>query len=129
MPMGPEALMVRSKMDARLELAEFMRLEYSRGDATSVEAEIRAELDLRPRAHPLARRLQRWTGRLLRRPEADPAEALAARTPMVPMPQDYLREGRTLAGATLASLPAARAAVGPGGKATPITAVPVLSRS
>jgi hypothetical protein len=128
MPMGPEALMVRSKMDARLELAEFMRLEYSQGDATGVEAEIRAQLEQRPRVPTVTRRIQLWSKRLLARPARETRTRVEAPMGAIALPDDCRRDALVLGGATLAALAATRREARPEVHAAPIAALPVQGR-
>ena len=129
MPMGPEALMVRSKIDARVELAEFLRLEYSRADGWVVGAMIRGELDRYPPGPAPAQRLRQWGRRLLRRGDGPGAESPAVRA----LPGQASAEGRTArrarSGVTLAAMPAGRGARGAEEGSAPIAAIPVLLQS
>jgi hypothetical protein len=118
MPMGPEALMVRSKTDARLELAEFMRLEYARGDARWVEAQFRSDVELLPSELALAPRLRDWIGKLGPR-RKDRSAAL---------PDQLRRESDAPAGTSLAAMPAGRVERDPLAGRAPLAAAPILTR-
>ena len=115
MPVGPEALMVQYKMDARVELAEFLQLEYRQGDARALAAGIGLAAEVDRSRRPVAERLSLWLrGRLVR--EVRPiAAGLAAEA----CPQSV---------APLAALPAARTGTRPEEGAPSLSAIPALTR-
>ena len=115
-PLGPEALMVKSSMDARVELAEFLRLEYAGADLRSMDARMRREAEAArgdvPSRRPLLSRARRWF-------RDDKDRAVASNASDVP----------SLSGATLAAMPAARAGACPEGPAAPLSVLPASARS
>jgi len=116
MPVGPEALIVQSKIDARVELAEFLRLEYGRSDARAVVAGILLAAEAPRARRPMGERLVRWARRQFGR-DAVPLEAKRAAGGAGPL------------GAPLAAMPAARAGLRPEEGAPCLSAVPALGRN
>jgi hypothetical protein len=129
MRMGPEALLVKSKMDPRAELAEYARLEYSCADVHAIEARIRTELEYLPVRRSVGRRFLRWGQRRLRG-EEDRAEAGRTVAPhAVEIAAAGSVQARALSGATLAAMPAMRAGSRPERMMGPISAAPILGRA
>lgn len=127
--MGPEALMVRSRTDARVDLAEFTRLEYAGCDGRALEGWVRSEMESRPDERAVTQRLRRWGKRLLRRYDGKPAGRAVRHGIAADASAEGLVAARPLSGTTLAAMPASLGGVGPEGKAAPIAAVPVLARA
>jgi hypothetical protein len=128
MPMGPEAVLVRSRSNPRSGLAEFARLEYPRLDPRSVEAMV--EVASRPPSANspgllgLFGRAPKW----LRRGDVRIAASVAARRTAVEIAEERVTRARPLAPAPLAALPGIRSGLRPEGAARPISAVPVFGR-
>jgi hypothetical protein len=116
MPVGPEALMVQSKTDARVELAEFLQLEYRRGDARALAAGIGLAPEVYRSRRPAIERLRLWLRGPVGRAVRSSADHLGA-------------DARSQSLAPLAALPAARAGMRPEEGTTSLSAIPALTRS
>lgn len=116
--MGPESLLVKSRVDPRVELAQYALRDGARVEARVVEEMLRRELELFPARHSAVRRLLRWGRERLRRDDV----------PLAGGPAVWrAREGaeaRELADATLAAMPAMRAPAAPEGASAPLSAIP-----
>jgi hypothetical protein len=129
MPLGPEALLVGSRTDARVELAEFLRLEYAGVEPRYAIAIVRREVEPVPARRPPADRLRRWARSWLRRDDeqraADPEVGSRARGARA----DGVAAGATLGGATLAAMPAIQGGPCAEGGPLSLSAMPALGRS
>jgi hypothetical protein len=126
---GPEALMVQSRIDPRVELAEFARMEYRFADMRSVEATIRGELKYLPVRRSASRRLLRWAHARLRGEEVRVVGSPAGRSLAVGIAAERAAGLPALQGPALAAIPAARAGTRAERAAVPISAAPLFVRA
>jgi len=103
MRMGPEALLVRSSVDARIDLADFARQEFCDEDPRVLERRVRTELDHERAAWDaplgLMGRARAWFGRGRAAREAAARTSLdAAARRAEAKPFDDVLIGRPLAG-------------------------------
>jgi|GEM_PF-6911981 len=128
MGMGPEALLLKSKVDPRAELAEYARLGYSRMEVRAVDAMIRRELEYLPVRRSAVQRLLGWGKKRLRHDEVLLAGGPAIWAKGVERPVDRGSEVRASAATSLAAMPAIRSEVQPRGAAPSISATLVFTR-
>jgi hypothetical protein len=122
--MGPEALLLKSRIDPRAELAEYARLEYPRAEVLAVEARIRSELENLPGKRSIAGRLLGW-----RRKRSPVGDVLLASGPALWRKRaGSPLELRGLEDAPLAAMPAIRGRGPPAGAPSSIPEALVLAR-
>ena len=122
MRMGPEALMVKSNLDFRAELAQIARTDYRILDIRALDARLPIEVEYLPATRSPAQRLVRWGQRWLRREAARAnIRPLAAAPAVARLPGE-----RTIQGAGLAAMPAAIARGAPEGPATQLSGFPAM---
>jgi len=126
--MGPEALLVRSRVDPRVELAEYALRDCSRPEVRAVEEMIRRELACLPVRRSAAQRLLGWGRKRLRRDDVPLAVAPAVWRERAEAPTKAGAPARALGEATLAAMPAVRAGVRPDRAGPLIAALPVYAR-
>jgi hypothetical protein len=126
--MGPEALLVQARVDPRVVLAEYALRDCNREEVRAVEEMLRRELECLPVRYTAAQRLLRWGRKRLRRVDLPlaAAPALCREPEMAPAAPGTAARG--LASATLAALPAWRAAVRPAGAGRMVAAAPAYVR-
>jgi hypothetical protein len=127
--MGPESLLVQQRVSPRSGMAEYARLEYARADRFAVEAGIRLELDYLPSRDSAAQRFVRWGRSVLRRDEVRVPMLAAVRPRELGVAPRHGAPARSSPVATLAAVPALRAAVRAEGEPQPIAALPVFRRA
>lgn len=120
--MGPEALMVKSAMDFRAELAQIARTDYRIVDVRAFDARLPVEVEYLPATRSPAQRLVRWGQRWLRREDARANNGPLAGAPALARPP----EGRAIQGAGLAAMPAAVARGAPEGPAIQLSGLPAM---
>jgi hypothetical protein len=121
MRMGPEAAMVKSKMDPRAELARIARTDYRIVDVRALYARLPIEAEYLPPTRSPAQRFLRWGQHWLRRGGAPANGGPLAAAPAMARPP----EGREVRCAGLAAMPAALARAGPERPAAPISGLPL----
>jgi len=123
---GPEALLVKSRVDPRAELAQYVHVKGSRGDVRATEAFLRRELAYLPVKRSAVQRLFGW-GKKPARFDAAPLGAGPVVWPKgIESGSKSMADAREFAGTGLAALPAVRAGARPQGAPTPISALPAL---
>jgi hypothetical protein len=130
--MGPEALLVSSRIASRAGLTEYAGLDYARSNVLCVEAAVRANRELLSGRPSAARGLLRWGRKWFRRVDArgSPiAATLAARPKAVETSTRNLGPARGTPQAPLAALPALQAGVRPEGEPRSISEVLILRRA
>jgi hypothetical protein len=115
--MGPEALMVKSEMDFRAELAEIARSDYRILDVRALDARYPMEVAYLPATRPPVQRLLRWLRREGGRANGRPLAA----APVAAM----LPEGRAVRATGLAAMPAAMGSAAPARPATQLSGMPL----
>ncbi|MGA8709877.1 MAG: hypothetical protein ACLP8Y_06570 [Thermoplasmata archaeon] len=126
--MGPEALLIQARVDPRVVLAEYALHDCTREEVRAVEEMLRRELECLPVRHTAVQRLVRWGRKRLRRVDLPLAAAPALCREPEKAPHAPGAAARGLAGATLAALPALRAAVHPAGAGPMVAAAPAYAR-
>jgi hypothetical protein len=117
MRMGPEALMVKSEMDFRAELAAIARTDYRIIDVRALDAGAALEVAYLPATRPAAQRLLRWLRREGARYDGRP---LAAAPALARHPAP-----RADRGAGLAAMPAVMGSRAPERPGTQISGLPL----
>ncbi len=126
MRMGPEALLVKSRVEPRVDLEEFARTEYRVIEYRAVETRVRAELEYFPPSRSVSGRLAHWGQRWFRRGGSNLAKAPAPRPLTVEVARAGASPTRPTAGPTLASMPAMLASRRASNGPAPSSGLPVF---
>jgi len=132
MRLGPEALLVASRVAPRADLVQYGQLEYARSDVLWVEAAVHARLEVMPVKRSTTAALLSWGRKWFRR--ADLRVAPIAASPAVrPRAAGTATMGgaaaRRASQAPLAALPTTRTGFRPEGEPSSISAVPLYGRA
>jgi hypothetical protein len=126
--MGPEGLLVNARIDPRVELAEYARLEYPERGPLYVEGWLRSEAAFLPARKTPSQRLLRWAARRLHLGRAVPERGAEATGAPLSAVAEEIADARELMSAPLAALPAYRAVRVRRRDAVPLSALPALGR-
>jgi hypothetical protein len=123
--MGPEALLVRARVDPRVVLAEYALRDCTREGVRALEEMLRRDLEAFPVRRTLTQRLRGWGRQRLRRVDVPLAAAPALAREEV---GSVDAAARAYDDATLAAMPALRALGRPAGAEPLMCAMPVYAR-